>query len=309
MNLEIEQILIDDIDADFRKFKISRNHFSENLTDSIKKYGIINPAYLLKNSNGYNAVFGHNRIECAKICGLKTIPSLIDNSIDEKYFLNQSVIKIFNNEIGPSGKIKLIKILSDELNFPKDKIEALCNDFSIPSYIFKTENFKKFMSMPEELLSYIDSRDVQFKIIDKILKLENKITEILSLWADKTIMKLNLFKSIVDMLFDLQKNGINPDDLNKISPENYDDRNTAVNLIHDRIFALRYPLYFEMLKKSDKIRNSMAGNKIIAEIPKYFESGFFYIKIPVDKKSGYLGLKNKFDSVKQNDINEILELL
>ena len=309
MNSEIRQIAIDDIDINFRKFKISRNFYSENLNNSIKKYGVINPVYLLKNSSGYSPVSGHNRIECAKNSGLKTVPAYADSLIDENYFVNQSIIKIFNNEIGPAGKIKFQKILIDDLKFQSLKIETFCNDFSIPSYFLKNDIIAKFMSLPPELLDYFDQRDVQFKIIEKVLNLDVKITAILAMWADKTGMKLNLFKSITDMLFDIQKTGINDDVLNKITPENFEDRNTAESLIHDRIFSLRYPQYSEMMKRSDAVKNSMSGNKISLEIPKYFEGGLFYIKIPVDKKTGYDGLKNKLELIKKNDVDEILELL
>ncbi len=309
MKLESSQIAIDDIDVNFRKYKISRNFYSENLNNSIKKYGVINPVYLIKNISGYSPVFGHNRIECAKNSGLKTVPAYIDNFIDEKYFINQSVVKIFNNEIGPAGKIKFLKILIDDLKYQSMIIENFCNDFSIPSYFLKNENIEKFMSLPAELQDYIDLRDVQFKIIEKVIKLDIRITAVFALWAAKTGMKLNLFKSIADMLFDIQKTGINEDVLNKITPENFEDRNTAESLIHDRIFSLRYPQYSEMMKKSDAVKNSMSGNKISLEIPKYFEGGLFYIKIPVDKKGGYSGFKNKLDLIKKNDIDDILDLL
>ncbi len=309
MKLEIRQIAIDEIDVNFRKYKISRNNYSEKLNNSIKKYGIINPVFLLENNHMYNPVIGHNRIECAKNIGLKTVPAYIDSSIDEKYFINQSEIKIFNNEIGPAGKIKYIKILIDDLKFHMDKIENFCNDFSIPIYFLKNETIEKFMSLPAELHNYFDLRDVQFKIVEKVLMLDIKTTVILALWADKTGMKLNLFKSIADMLFDIRKSGINEDVLNKITLENFEDRNTAESIIHDKVFSLRYPQYSEMLKKSDTVKSSMSGNKISLEIPKYFEGGLFYIKIPVDTKTGYAGLKNKLDLIKKNDIDEILELL
>lgn len=56
----------------------------KEMVESIKLSGVRSPVLVRPAENGfYELVDGHNRVNCAKICGLSTIPSIIRNYSDE----------------------------------------------------------------------------------------------------------------------------------------------------------------------------------------------------------------------------------
>ena len=56
----------------------------EELADSIKEHGVIQPILVVKNQDGYNIVAGERRWRAAKMVGLKTIPAIVKDYTDTK---------------------------------------------------------------------------------------------------------------------------------------------------------------------------------------------------------------------------------
>lgn len=56
----------------------------EELTDSIRENGVIQPILVVKDSNGYTIVAGERRWRAAKAAGLETIPAIIKDYTDNK---------------------------------------------------------------------------------------------------------------------------------------------------------------------------------------------------------------------------------
>lgn len=56
----------------------------EELADSIKEHGVIQPILVVKNEDGYNIVAGERRWRAAKLVGLKTIPAIVKDYTDTK---------------------------------------------------------------------------------------------------------------------------------------------------------------------------------------------------------------------------------
>ena len=56
----------------------------EELANSVREHGVIQPILVVKNENGYNIVAGERRWRAAKIVGLKTIPAIVKDYTDTK---------------------------------------------------------------------------------------------------------------------------------------------------------------------------------------------------------------------------------
>ncbi len=56
----------------------------DELTDSIRENGVIQPILVVKDKNGYTIVAGERRWRAAKAAGLKTIPAIIKDYTDSK---------------------------------------------------------------------------------------------------------------------------------------------------------------------------------------------------------------------------------
>lgn len=56
----------------------------EELADSVREHGVIQPILVVKNEDGYNIVAGERRWRAAKLVGLKTIPAIVKDYTDTK---------------------------------------------------------------------------------------------------------------------------------------------------------------------------------------------------------------------------------
>ena len=65
----------------------------DELAESIKETGgVIVPVKLRKNGDGYTTVYGHRRIEAARIAGFKEIEAFIED-VDDSEVLTQALIE------------------------------------------------------------------------------------------------------------------------------------------------------------------------------------------------------------------------
>ena len=56
----------------------------EDMVESIKEHGVLNPVIVLKTEDGYEMLSGHNRQTAARLAGLKTIPAIVKSGLTEE---------------------------------------------------------------------------------------------------------------------------------------------------------------------------------------------------------------------------------
>lgn len=80
----IEQIAIDSIKAFHNHpFHLYEGERLNDMVESIREHGILNPVIVLKTDNGYEMLSGHNRANAAKIAGLSEVPAIIKVGLSE----------------------------------------------------------------------------------------------------------------------------------------------------------------------------------------------------------------------------------
>ena len=96
----------------------------EELSDSIKQYGIIQPLIVRKMDNYYELIAGERRWRAAKKAGLKEVPVIIKN-YDDNDILKISLIENIQREnLNPIEEAKAYQQLKSEYGLKQDEIAA-----------------------------------------------------------------------------------------------------------------------------------------------------------------------------------------
>ena len=94
----------------------------EELTDSIRENGVIQPILVVKDKNGYTIVAGERRWRAAKKAGLTELPVIV-RDYDEKQNSEIALIEnIQRKDLNPIEKARGIKKLMEDYNFTQQEV-------------------------------------------------------------------------------------------------------------------------------------------------------------------------------------------
>lgn len=94
----------------------------DELAESIKNYGIIQPLLVKENGDSYIVVSGERRLRAAKIAGLEKVPAIIKD-IDEEISDKISLIEnIQREDLNPIEEAKAFRYLLDEYNLKQEDL-------------------------------------------------------------------------------------------------------------------------------------------------------------------------------------------
>ena len=102
--------------------KIFDEEAIEDLSNSIKEYGVIQPIIVSKKDNYYEIIAGERRWRASKKAGLEVIPAIVR---DDNEQLNKEISLIENiqrEDLNPIEKARGIKQLMDEYNLTQQKV-------------------------------------------------------------------------------------------------------------------------------------------------------------------------------------------
>ena len=94
----------------------------EELKESIKKHGIIQPIVARKMANGYEIIAGERRLKAAQEIGLKKIPAIIKSINNEKSLEIALVENIQREDLNPVEQANAFKRLIDEFNLTQQEL-------------------------------------------------------------------------------------------------------------------------------------------------------------------------------------------
>lgn len=162
-----------------------RTHFDrdklEELAESIKQHGILQPLVVSKENKGYQLIAGERRYKAAEMLGLKTVPIIVKD-VSDRDKLELSIIEnIQRRDLNPIETAKAYKRLMEE--FGLDYKEVAQQVGKSPSTV---NNFLRILKLPvvikealeqgkisnhhaKRILSY-PTKDEQIKIFKKIIK-------------------------------------------------------------------------------------------------------------------------------------------
>ena len=116
-------------------FRLYEGDRLEDMVQSIREYGVLNPVIVRKAARGYEMLAGHNRTNAAKIAGLTEVPAIVKTDLSEEdayvYVIETNLLQRSFAELLPSEKAAVLvaryeKISSQgKRNDIRQEIEAL----------------------------------------------------------------------------------------------------------------------------------------------------------------------------------------
>lgn len=122
----------------------------EELTDSIKQNGILQPILVRKKGASYEIVAGERRYQAAKRAGLKEVPVVIKDISDEDVFRLALIENLQRSDLNPIEEAQGYKKLLEQNGFTQEELgKALSKSRSAVA------NTLRLLDLPEEVQQYM----------------------------------------------------------------------------------------------------------------------------------------------------------
>jgi len=183
---ETQEISLAKID---RNINQPRKKFDEKslneLAESIKTHGVVQPIILTERNGRYLIVAGERRFRAAKIAGLTTIPALVRNYTDKDIAEISIIENLQREDLNPIESAKAIQELIDKFNLTQEEVAdkigksrpAVANTLRLlnlaPEVIKLVEDGKLSAGHARTLLP-VDDKYIQLELAK--LACDNKIT-------------------------------------------------------------------------------------------------------------------------------------
>lgn len=110
----ITEISVDKIKAFHdHPFHLYEGERLDDMMESIKAHGVLNPVIVLKQESGYEMLSGHNRWNAAKLVGLKKIPAIVKEELSEEaayvYVIETNLMQRSFSDLALSEKAAVLK--------------------------------------------------------------------------------------------------------------------------------------------------------------------------------------------------------
>ena len=157
----------------------------EELTNSIKEHGVLQPILVVKDENGYTIIAGERRWRAAKKADLKTIPAIIKDYTDGKKKQVALIENIQREDLNIIEAAKAVKELMDIDGYSQGEVAKITG-----KNVSTISNMMRLLKLQDKILDYIlegklvegqarallavEDKDKQLEIAEKIIK--NRLT-------------------------------------------------------------------------------------------------------------------------------------
>ena len=189
-NNEIKQINLSEIRSNPYQ---PRTYFNEDalneLAESIKIHGVVEPIIVKKSIKGYELVAGERRTKASRIAGLETIPAVVKDFTDQEMMDIAILENIQREDLSPlelaEGFKKYIEttgLSQDEVakKFGKSRsyITNALGLLNLPSPVKEKINNKEISASHARVLSKFDDENVINELADKVAKEKISVREL-----------------------------------------------------------------------------------------------------------------------------------
>ena len=168
--------------------KIFEENALEELAESIKEHGVIQPIILKKINSGYEIIAGERRWRASKIAGIKKIPVLVKNIDDLKAFETALVENLQREGLNPMEEAKSYKRLIEEFSLSQEEAaKKVGKSRSVVANVMRLLNLDERVQIfiSENKLSNghgrallgISDNNIQFETAEKIIQEELSVRE------------------------------------------------------------------------------------------------------------------------------------
>ena len=93
-------------------FRLYEGERLDDMVQSIKEYGVLNPVIVRKAARGYEMLAGHNRTNAAKIAGLTEVPAIVKTDLSDEeayvYVIETNLLQRSFADLLPSEKAAVL---------------------------------------------------------------------------------------------------------------------------------------------------------------------------------------------------------
>ena len=198
---DITEINLDEIRSNPYQPRKTFNEESLNeLAESIKEYGVVQPVILKKSIKGYELIAGERRCKAAKIAGLSSIPAIVKDFTDDEMMEIALLENIQREDLNPIDEaisvdkiIKLRGLTQEEFSkkFGKSRsyITNLLGLLRLPDSVKKLVESGSISMSHARVLSKIEDNDKIISLASRIVREGLNVREIERLASSKTKLK------------------------------------------------------------------------------------------------------------------------
>ena len=177
LNIKIDDV----ISSKQQPRKVFNKTSLEELAQSIKNYGILNPILVKKNGDKYEIISGERRKKAAVLAGLKEIPVIVLDVDDKKIVEIAMAENLQRENVSPIEEAKayeqilennslneeeLSKIISKNQNQINNRLELL----TLPENIQQAVNERKIGERHARSLMNVESDEKKTELLNRIIK-------------------------------------------------------------------------------------------------------------------------------------------
>lgn len=122
----------------------------EELAESIKQNGVIQPILVVKDENGYTIIAGERRWRAAKMAGIKTIPAIIKDYTDTKKKQVALIENIQREDLNVVEVARAIKELMDIDGYSQSEISKITG-----KQLSTVSNLMRLLKLQDKILDYL----------------------------------------------------------------------------------------------------------------------------------------------------------
>ncbi|MBU1132128.1 ParB/RepB/Spo0J family partition protein [Patescibacteria group bacterium] len=126
--------------------KIFNHEDLEELIESIKQYGIIQPLVVTKIPGGYQLIAGERRLRSAKIAGFATVPAIVRDASEQEKLELALIENVQRKDLNPIEKAIAYERLMSEFNLNQEQV---ADKMGISRSA--VANTIRFLGLPEEV--------------------------------------------------------------------------------------------------------------------------------------------------------------
>ena len=256
-NLDVVQVPINKIIANAgQPRKFFREEGLEELSGSIKEYGVLQPILLRDDGKGYTIIAGERRFRAAQLAGLEKIPAIIKTMENREMALIALVENVQREDLNYIEEARGYKKLMEDFGLTQIEIAEKMNKKQST-----ISNKIRLLTLPEE---------IQEKL------LENKLTE----RHARALLKLADEDERKKLIEKIVTNGLNVKQTEKLIEEMQQKKEIALRK-KNKINYISYKIYLNTLRRAFSQIKEMEKNAIFIQEDK---GDFLEVKIVLPKK-------------------------
>ena len=186
------------------------------LAESIKENGVIEPIIVKKSIKGYDVIAGERRLKASKIAGKKTIPAIIRQLSDDKMAEIALLENLQRENLTALEEARAYKSLQEKLNLTQEQlakkvsksrshITNMLGLLRLPNEVQDMIQEKKLTMGHARALSKLEDRDEIIKMADEIANEKLSVRNVEEKSSEKkkkvgTKKKKNEYEYVQDML-------------------------------------------------------------------------------------------------------------